>query len=83
MLAMMWLIGLMLWDCMRGLRRLAPGRSQQRWILQGTIAFTIAILIEGLFEFNLGDSEVLMMFATVVGLAYAALRVSDRLESVP
>jgi O-antigen ligase len=83
MLAMMWLIGLMLCDCMRGLRRLAPGRSQQRWILQGTIAFTIAILIEGLFEFNLGDSEVLMMFATVIGLAYAALRVSDRLESVP
>jgi O-antigen ligase len=83
MLAMMWLIGLVLWDCTRGLRRLAPGRSQQRWILQGTIAFTIAILIEGLFEFNLGDSEVLMMFATVVGLAYAALRVSDRLESVP
>jgi hypothetical protein len=73
LLSMMCLIGLTLWDCIRGLTQLAPGRSQQRCILHGTVAFTIAILVEGLFEFNLGDSEVLMMFVTVIGIAYAAL----------
>lgn len=73
LVSIMWLIGMMLWDCFRGLKELAPGRSQQRCILHGTVAFTIAILAEGLFEFNLGDSEVLMMFVTVIGLAYAAL----------
>lgn len=82
MLVMMFLIGEMLWDVIRALKRLPPGRSAQRFVLHGSIAVTIAILIEGLFEFNLGDSEVLMMFVTVVALAYAAIRnlaVSDEL----
>jgi putative inorganic carbon (HCO3(-)) transporter len=74
MLVMMWLIGQMLWDCFHALRRLPPGRSQQRFLLHGAIAVTIAILIEGIFEFNLGDSEVLMMFVSVIALAYAAIR---------
>jgi O-antigen ligase len=74
MLAMMWLIAEMLWDCARALRRLSPGHSTTRFVLHGAIAFTIAILIEGLGEFNLGDSEVLMMFVSVLALAYAAIR---------
>ncbi len=74
MLAMIWFIATMLWDSVRALRKLAPGRSEERFILHATIAFTIAILVEGLLEFNLGDSEVLMMFVTLVGLAYAAIR---------
>jgi O-antigen ligase len=74
MLAMMFLIGELLWDAIRALRRLPSGRSGQRFVLHGSIVFTIAILIEGLFEFNLGDSEVLMMFVTVVALTYAAIR---------
>jgi O-antigen ligase len=74
MLVMMWLIAEMLWDCARCLRRLPPGPSQARFVLHGAIAFTIAILVEGLFEFNLGDSEVLMMFVSVLALAYAAIR---------
>jgi len=43
-------------------------------VLHGTIAVIIGILVGGLFEFNLGDSEVLMMFLSVVALGYAALR---------
>lgn len=73
MLVMMWLIGLLLADCCRALRRLGRERSQERFILHGTIAFIMAVLVEGLFEFNLGDSEVLMMFVTVIGLAYSAI----------
>jgi putative inorganic carbon (hco3(-)) transporter len=74
MLVMLFLIGETLWDAGRALKHLASGRSVQRFLLHGSIAFIIAILIEGLFEFNLGDSEVLMMFVTVLGLAYAAIR---------
>ena len=74
LIAVLWLIGLLVLDCARHLRQLRPGRSQERFVLQAAIAFTIAILIEGFFEFNLGDSEVLMMFVTVAGLAYAAIR---------
>lgn len=74
MLVMMWLIGQLLWDCGQALHRLSPGRSQQRFLLHGSVAITIAILIEGFFEFNLGDSEVLMMFVSILALAYAAVR---------
>ncbi len=73
MLVMMWFIGLALWDCAKALKILPPGRTQERCILHGSIAFILAILVEGFAEFNLGDSEVLMMFVTVVALAYAAI----------
>jgi putative inorganic carbon (HCO3(-)) transporter len=78
LLAMMSLIGLLLGDCSRALQRLGRARSQERFILHGAIAFIIALLVEGLFEFNLGDSEVLMMFVTVIGLAYAAVAQVNR-----
>lgn len=74
LLCMLWFIGLTLWDCFRGILRAGPARSQQYFVLHGTIAVTIGVLVGGLFEYNLGDSEVLMMFVSVVGLAYAALR---------
>ena len=74
LLAMLFLIGETLWDAARALRQLPPGRSVQRFLLHGSIAFIIAILVEGLFEFNLGDSEVLMMFVTMLALTYAAIR---------
>jgi O-antigen ligase len=82
MLAMMWLLGLVLGDCLLALRRIGPGRSQERWVLHATVAFMLAILVEGLFEFNLGDSEVLMMFVTVIGLAYSAVESIKSREGV-
>jgi putative inorganic carbon (hco3(-)) transporter len=73
LLCMLWFIGLTVCDCIRGIRG-APRPSQELFLLHGTIAVTIGILVGGLFEYNLGDSEVLMMFVSVVGLAYAALQ---------
>ena len=73
-LFVLWLIGLTVWDCARAILRAGPARSQQRFLLHGTIAVTIGILVGGLFEYNLGDSEVLMMFVSVVALGYAAVR---------
>ena len=36
------------------------------------IAVMIGVLVTGLFEYNLGDSEVLLMFLAVVALGYTA-----------
>lgn len=73
LLVFLWLIGTILWDAFRTLRRLPPGLSDERFMLQAVIAVTIGILVGGLFEFNLGDSEVLMMYVSVVALGYAAI----------
>lgn len=74
MLLLMWLIAMTMWDCFRAIRRSAGQRSQQLFLLHGAVAVTIGILVGGIFEYNLGDSEVLMMFVSVIGLAYAAIR---------
>jgi putative inorganic carbon (hco3(-)) transporter len=72
LLCVLWFIGLVVWDAIRGIIRLRGTRSQELFILHGTIAVVIGILVGGIFEYNLGDSEVLMMFNCVVALSYAA-----------
>ena len=74
LLLLLWFIGLTVWDCAIALRRAARQRSQPRFLLHAAIAVIIAVLVEGFFEYNLGDSEVLMMFICVVALAYAAVQ---------
>lgn len=76
LLVFLWLIGTILWDAFRTLGRLPPGLSDERFMLHAVIAVTIGILVGGLFEFNLGDSEVLMMYVSVVALGYAAIESS-------
>jgi O-antigen ligase len=73
-------IGTMVWDCFRGIVQLGRQPSQELFVLHAAIAVTIGILVGGIFEYNLGDSEVLMMFVSVMGLAYAAL--SPKAETV-
>jgi O-antigen ligase len=73
LLILLWMLGMMLVDFSRGLRRLPPGPDDRRFILHGAIAVVIAIMIAGCFEHNLGDSEVLTMFLVVVGCGYVAL----------
>jgi putative inorganic carbon (HCO3(-)) transporter len=77
LLCMLWFIGLTVWDCGRGILRAGGARSQQLFLLHGTVAVIIGILVGGTFEYNLGDSEVLMMFVCVVALGYAALKNLD------
>jgi O-antigen ligase len=72
MLALMWMLGKILWDFLRALRRLPPGESDARFLLHGGVAVMLAILVAGFFELNLGDSEVLFMFLTVVAAGYTA-----------
>jgi O-antigen ligase len=72
LLCVLWFIGLVVWDAIRGIIRLRGRRSQELFVLHGTVAVVIGILVGGIFEYNLGDSEVLMMFNCVVALSYAA-----------
>lgn len=80
MLMMMWLLGQVLYDCLRRLWDLPPGRKDLKFVLHGAVAVVIAILISGFFEYNLGDSEVLTMFLVVVGCAYSAMEVAGQGE---
>jgi O-antigen ligase len=56
--AFLWLIGKVLWD----LRR-----------LHGFTAAILAVLAAGLFEHNLGDSEMLQVFLTLIAAGYGQL----------
>ena len=71
MLALMWMIGKSLWDFAAGLRgKLAS--TEARFVLHGAIAVILAVLAEGLLEYNLGDSEVLMLFLAMIAFGYVA-----------
>jgi len=72
MLALLWMLGQALYDFIRALRRL-PAGAEARWVLHGAIAVTIAVMLSGFYELNLGDSEVLAMFLAVIGIGYVAV----------
>ncbi len=72
MLMLVWLLVKILFDFLGALRRLPPGPGEARFILHGAVAVVIAIMVSGVFELNLGDSEVLTMFLAVVGAGYVA-----------
>jgi putative inorganic carbon (HCO3(-)) transporter len=73
LLAMMWLIGKVLRDFLASLR---SGHLEPKavYFVHGAIAAIVAILVEGLFEYNLGDSEVLTMFLIIVSGGYLAIK---------
>jgi putative inorganic carbon (HCO3(-)) transporter len=73
LMCLLWMIGKMLVDFARSLRGrfLSPER---RYILHGAIAVICAVMAEGFFEYNLGDSEVLTMFLVVTSCAYVSVR---------
>ncbi|HWQ52469.1 MAG TPA: O-antigen ligase family protein [Bryobacteraceae bacterium] len=72
MLVLMWFLGWVVWDFLREIRKLPPGRSDIKFVLHAGVAAVIATLVEGIFELNLGDSEVLTMFLVIVGCGYVA-----------
>ncbi|MBI2819823.1 MAG: O-antigen ligase family protein [Acidobacteria bacterium] len=52
-------------------RQARNGPSRQRALGSAAIAATIGILVAGLFEYNLGDSEVLMLYLFAISVPYA------------
>jgi putative inorganic carbon (hco3(-)) transporter len=84
MLMLMWMLGMIVYDSGRGLRRLRglpPGEnSDARFLLHAGIACVIAIMIEGFFELNLGDSEVLTMFLVTTACVYVGIEETRRVH---
>ena len=66
-----WFVATLFVDFFR-LRRTSPLPS----LAAGGIACVVAMLAAGMFEYNFGDSEFLMLFLVIVTLPYAAERVS-------
>lgn len=72
LLVFLWLVGKVLWDFRKAADKLPPGLSAPKAVLHGCIAAIIGVLVAGFFEHNLGDSEVLQMFLTVIAIGYVA-----------
>jgi hypothetical protein len=65
----LWFIG----SALVGLRALVA-RSRSLILVATALAATAAMLIAGLFEYNFGDSEFLMLFLILLTLPFAAER---------
>jgi O-antigen ligase len=68
MLAIVWLLVRAFVDFRRAARR--TRNTANRAFLHGAAAATLAVALSGLFEHNLGDSEVLQLFLAVVATGY-------------
>ncbi|HEX4276901.1 MAG TPA: O-antigen ligase family protein [Bryobacteraceae bacterium] len=73
LLMMIWMLLLIIRDFHRALARLVPERRDERFLLYAGIATVIGIMVSGLFEVNLGDSEVLTVFLVVISCGYIAV----------
>jgi putative inorganic carbon (HCO3(-)) transporter len=78
LLALLWLVGKPLWDFRRAAARQPAGLGAAKAVLYGSIAAIVAVLVAGFFEHNLGDSELLQMFLTVIAMGYVAADETDQ-----
>ena len=78
---MLWLIAKVLYDFSRAVRQ-RNGSSDLHCVLYGAIAVVLAVLAEGVFEYNLGDSEVLTMFLSVITCGYVVRGQITSLQNV-
>jgi O-antigen ligase len=67
----LWLVAAVMADAYREARR---GLSGAGWVAGGTLAVMSAVMTAGLFEYNFGDSEVLMFTLLVAAMPYARRR---------
>lgn len=66
--AMLAIIGFFFWTTVRIARAAATATGERQWMLHGIAAFSIGILVTGIFEHNLADSEILMLALGLVTL---------------
>lgn len=69
--ALLWFLFQPVWDFWRASLR-AP--DTHRWFLQGAVAVILAVMAAGYYEVNLGDSEVLSLFLSVIACGYVTIR---------
>jgi O-antigen ligase len=67
----LWLVAAVLGDAWREVHRGAFGPG---WAAAAAFALLVAMLVAGLFEYNFGDSEILMFLLLVSSLPYALRR---------
>ena len=58
----------------RVLRRLGPADAAARAMVWGSIAAIVAFLVAGLFEYNFGDTEVLLVAVALMALPFVVAR---------
>jgi len=81
LLAWLWLIGKVLLDLIRWKRSAKDPDAQ--FMIHGTIGIVISLFVAGMFEYNFGDSEIRMLFLTLVTLPYAWHKLSIVVEKTP
>jgi putative inorganic carbon (HCO3(-)) transporter len=74
LLAWLWLFTAFFREGHRMLARLAGQQSRERALVVGSVVATVSFLVAGLFEYNFGDSEVVMVEYVVMALAFVAAR---------
>jgi O-antigen ligase len=79
MLGLLWFLVATQWDWLRGLRR---GAGNAEWVLRAGVATMLGVLVTGLFEYNLGDSEILGMTAAFIGAVCAVSAQVQPLQQV-
>jgi O-antigen ligase len=67
----LWLVAALLGDAYRERRR---DRGRRAWPATATLAILTAVMVAGLFEYNFGDSEILMFLLLVSALPYGLRR---------
>ena len=72
LLAILWLLGTVLWDHGRALRKSTPG-GDDRYLLHAGIAATISVLTVGIFDLTLDDSEILGTYLILIAVTYRAV----------
>lgn len=71
LIALLLVLGTALRDFIRGSRRTTDG--ERRAVLHGVAAVIIGVMVGGIFEYNLGDSEVLQLFLGLIAVGYFTL----------
>jgi hypothetical protein len=72
----LWWVAAAMGDALREARRRA-------WTAVGTFALLVSVMTAGLFEYNFGDSEILMLLLIVCALPYALRRERGEQEPAP
>ncbi len=74
LLAWLWLWIQFFVEGVRRLRKLGPGEARERTLVAGSLAAVLGFLVAGLFEYNFGDSEVVMVAYAVMALPFVVER---------
>lgn len=78
--AMLAIIGFFLWATWKIIQAAGHASEERKWMLHGIAAFSIGILVTGVFEHNLADSEILML---ALGLVTVGSSVAANRDSIP